>query len=81
MRVLRHQIENNTREKLVDISPLIAWMVRWAAELLSKHTTGMDGKTPYQRIREEDCVVPLVLFGERVLYLPMKTVRQDKGEV
>ena len=55
--------------------------VRWVAELLSKHAAESDGRTPYQRIRSEDCVVPWVPFGERVLYLPLKIVRQDKGEV
>ena len=58
----------------------MAWLAKWAAELISKYSTGDDGKTPYERIRQERCEVPLVPFGELVMYLPMKTATSSKGE-
>lgn len=57
----------------------MAWMARWAAELLSKYAPGDDGKTLFERIRQERCMVPLANFGEMVMYLPMKTTRESKG--
>ena len=39
----------------------------------------MGGKTPYERIRKEDCVTPLAPFGETIMYLPLKTVHRNKG--
>ena len=55
------------------------WLVRWAAELLSKYAVGSDGKTPYERVHKEDCVTPLVPFGETIMYLQLKTIHQNKG--
>ena len=48
--------------------------------MLSKYSPGDDGKIPYERIRNETCMVPLVPFGEVIMYLPLKTVPHSKGE-
>ena len=78
-RVLRHQVEHGTGRKIWDGAPIMAWMIRWAAELISKYAVGEDGRTPYERLRKEDCVTPLVPFGETVMYLPLKIVHRNKG--
>ena len=49
-------------------------MMRWAAELVTKYQTGKDGKTSHERIRGRACNKPLAIFGEKVLYLPLKSV-------
>ena len=33
----------------------------------------------HQRLRKEDCVTPLVPFGETVMYLPSQIVHRNKG--
>ena len=80
MRTLRHQLETGIGQTIPDQSPIMAWMAKWAAELISKYSLGEDGKTSYERIRKETCQVPLVRFGESVMYLPMKIVHVNKGE-
>ena len=80
VRALRHQIESGIRDKVPNDSPIMAWMVRWAAEILSKYNTGDDNRSPYQRIRKEDCAVPLAPFGESVMYLPLRTLKHTKGK-
>ena len=80
VRALRHQLETNIKMKILDSTPIMAWLVRWAAELLSKYTCGDDGKSPHERLHGEKCTTPLVPFRESVLYLPMKTMRRDKGD-
>ena len=67
VRTLRSQVEGNIKQKIQDNAPIMAWLVRRAAELISKYTIGDDGKSPYERIRQERCVTPLVPFGETVL--------------
>ena len=62
-----------------DDAPLMAWLVRWSAEFLSKYSRGDDGQSPCERIRGEPSKVPLVPFGEKVFYLPMKIVKRSKG--
>ena len=66
--------------KIPNESPIISWMVRWAGERLSQHSPGDDGRTPFERIRGERCVAPVIPFGEHVQYLPLKTVHKSKGE-
>ena len=68
------------KTKVPNESPIIPWMARWAAELLSQHSPGEDGRTPFERIRGEKCVVPVIPFGEQVMYLQMKIVQRSKGE-
>ena len=67
VRALRHQIEYNMKTTIPDDAPVMAWLVRWAAELLSKYAVGRDAKIPFERIRKEDCVTPLVHFGEMTM--------------
>ena len=78
--VLRHQIEQGIRDTIFYDAPVMAWMVRWAAELLSKYSPGDDGKIPFERIRNETCVTPCVPYGETIMYLPLQTVACSKGE-
>ena len=79
-RALRHQLEHNIKCRIPDDSPIMSWLVKWAAELLSKYAAGDDGRTPYERIRQESCAVPIAPFGETVMYLPLTTVKRSKGE-
>ena len=74
-RALRHQLEQGLKESVPDDSPIMAWMVRWAAELLSKYAPGDDGRTPYEIIRLESCAP----FGETAMYLPLKIASSGKG--
>ena len=77
--VLRHQIDSIIKHKISDEAPIMSWLVRWAAELLSKYAIADDGKTRYERVHEEDRMTLLVPFGETVMYLPLKTVHRNKG--
>ena len=55
-------------------------MIRWAGELISKHAIGDDGGIAYERIRGERCAVPVMPFGETIMYLPLRTAKHSKGE-
>ena len=68
MRVLRHKLERGIGQTILDQSVIMAWMAKWAAELISKYSVGDDGGTPYESIRRERCQGQLVPFGEVVLY-------------
>ena len=73
-------MESGIKCRVPDDAPLMSWLVRWAVELLSKYAPGDDGRTPYERIRNEACSVPIASFGETVLYLPLTTVKRNKGD-
>ena len=65
-RALRHGLERGIKDKVQDNAPIMAWLVRWAAELISKYSCGGDGESPHERIHGEKCTTPLVPFGEPV---------------
>ena len=78
-RALRHHVEHHIKAKIPDDAHIMSWMVRWAAVSISKYAAGEDGKTPYERIRQEDCVILLVPFGGTVMFFQIKTVHRNKG--
>ena len=79
VRVLRHQVEKWIKERIFDNAFVMACLVRWVAELLSKYSPGDDGRIPFERIRNEVCAVPQVPFGEVMMYLFFK--RQQEAKV
>lgn len=80
-RVLRHQVEHGIQQKIPEDAPIMSWMIRWAAELITKYPIGDDGRIAYERLRHEQCKLPMVPFGEAVMYLAMKTASRSKGEL
>ena len=72
VRALRHHSACGIQQRLPDDSPIMAWSIRWAGEFISKYSVGDDGKSAYERIRGEQCAVPIVPFGEAVMYYHSK---------
>ena len=50
--------------------PCMMWMPRHAAYLLTRFRIGPDGKTPYERTFGRSWRIPLVSFGEHILFRP-----------
>ena len=73
-------MEEDIDQKIPKGSNIIAGMVRWAAELISKYSVGCDGKSSYERIRQERSKVPIAMFGEVALYLPLETANALKEQ-
>ena len=80
VRILRHQLECGLQRKVQDDAPIMSWLMRWAGEVISKYSTGDDRKIAYERIRGELCVVPVMPFGDIVMYLPLRRTKHNKGE-
>ena len=79
-RTLMAQLEEGVGQKVPKGSNIISWMARWAVELISNYSSGYDGKSPYERLRGESSKVPIAIFGESVLYLPLKTAKTLKEQ-
>ena len=50
--------------------PCMMWLPRHAAYLLTRFRIGPDGKTPYERTFGRSWRIPLVSFGEHILFRP-----------
>ena len=67
-RVLKLHLQVRIKRKIAQEEPIMPWLVRWAAMLLSRFGKGKDGKTPYERQRGRKCELEIVPFGEVVWY-------------
>ena len=71
-------MEDKAKIELKSDDIIVQWMIRWAAMLVSRCSTGKDGLTPYERRRGRRCRIPMVPFGEKVYY---KETRGTKDRV
>lgn len=60
VRTFRSQIEANTNAKIEMKRQFATWLIRWAGEVLTKYSRGIDNKTPWERRRGEACDKPIV---------------------
>ena len=78
LRTIRHQVEHRLQEKINNESPLMTWLVAWAAEVLCRYKIQAFGRTSYEYATGHKGLQPIAIFGERVMfrYTPDKTHRK-----
>ena len=81
VRVFKLQIDENTSLKLDQTFNIYSWMIRWAGMLISRFSVGLDGRTAYERLRGRLCKVPVVPFGEYVIYKEMREGKARKSKI
>ena len=81
LRTNKIALEQEINLKVPLQSPLLAWLVEYAAFIVNIRIKGEDGLTAHQRVRKCAFVKRLVPFAERVLvHLPIKgPERQEAG--
>ena len=68
IRTFRCDIEGKTGKTVKLSDPIVPWIVRHAAYVITRCRVGSDGKTALQRIKGRKVNVPWVPFGETVLF-------------
>ena len=63
-RTLRSDLESKIGHRVPVRHPLISWMIRHAADLVTWCSKGHDGRTAHQRLRGRDFKTRLLGFGE-----------------
>ena len=69
-RALLSDLEFKLEKKVDPGHPLLVWLPRHAAFLLTRYRVGTDGKTAFERTYGRKWRIPLVRFGESILYRP-----------
>ena len=67
-RTLRISAEQNTSVRVADYSPLLSWLPRFAAQVMSKMRIGKDGKTSEMLRTGRRWRKPMAQFGENVWF-------------
>ena len=55
-------------DKIEIKGPLIAWLIEHAASAITRAKVGIDGKTPYQRLKGRKFTTTPPMWLEKVLY-------------
>ena len=79
-RVLKLCLEDKWSAKIPDDHAIITWMVGHAGYLLSRFSVGVDGKTPYERLKGKKAKMGGVEFGEGI-WFKMKSKSQGIGKL
>ena len=53
--------------------PLFPWLIKWAGDLLTRYVVGESGRSAYEQIKRKASTRALAKFGEKILYMPMKS--------
>ena len=69
-RVLKSELEFNYQKRLAADAPILAWMVRHAANVMCRGRIGADGRTPEQRRTGRRWTKATVLLGEQCFFKP-----------
>ena len=67
-RTLRISAEQNTSVRIADDSPLLSWLLRFAAQVMNKMRIGKDEKTSEMRRTGRRWRKPMAQFGEKVWF-------------
>ena len=81
VRVLKLQLESKLKRAIAVQEPIMQWMVRWAAMLLSRFRVGGDGQTAFQRQTGKRCITDVVPYAETVWYRELHASGERKRSI
>ena len=68
VRTVRHHLEYRLQDKISKDSPLMTWLVSWAAEVLCRYKVQSYGRTSYEFNTGHKGTQAIAIFGERVMF-------------
>jgi len=81
IRTLKIAVETRIGEQLESSSVLLAWLAEHAAVVYNRCAVMADGRSPWQRAYGKASTMPLLPFGEKVLYKPLKRTGDHKNSL
>ena len=81
VRVLKLQLEAKLNRTIAIQEPIMHWMVRWAAMLLSHFRVGEDRQTAFQRQMGKRCISDVIPFKETVWYRELHATGERKRSI
>ena len=71
VRTLKDQVEEKYQQHIQQDHPFLAWLIRHAVDLWSKFQLGVDGKTPYERLKGKKFSKEMLPIGSCLHYMPL----------
>lgn len=80
-RAMKSALQEKLGTEVDDRHPLLTWLGRHSNFLISRYRIGSDGRTAYERLKGKKWRRPMVTFGERVWFRPLKSYSKDKNDL
>ena len=81
IRTIKDNVEAKTGRKIPRKSGLFQWLVEWAAATITRYRVNSDGKTSYATIKGRQSQAQVAGFGEKVLYMPLKSSKVGRSKL
>ena len=79
-RAMKSALQEKLGMEVPDAHPVLTWLARHANFLMSRfRINGHDGKTGYERLKGRKWRRPVVMFGERIWFRPLKSYTAGAG--
>ena len=73
VRAMKSWLEEKLGVVIDDRHAILTWLARHANFLITRYRIGQDGKTGYERLKGKRWKRPMVAFGERIWFRPLKS--------
>ena len=80
-RAMKSSLQEKLGIELVDGHHVLTWLARHGAFLISRYRVGADGRTPYERLKGKAWRRPMVTFGERVWFRPLRSYTSGRSDL
>lgn len=81
IRTIKDDLEAKTGLDIEMNHLVMPWLIEWAGVVLNRYMVYKDGHTAYRNITGKSSKRPVANFGEKVLYMPLKTERLKMDKV
>ena len=80
-RCMKSSLEEQLGKEVGEKHPILSWLARHANFLMSRYRMGPDGRTAHERARGKKWKRPVVTFGERIWFRPLKSYLKGQSDL
>ena len=80
-RCMKSALEEQLGKEVGEKHPILSWLARHANFLMSRYRMGPDGRTAHERARGKRWKRPVVVFGERIWFRPLKSYMKGQSDL
>ena len=80
-RAMKSALQEHLGVEIGEKHPILSWLARHGNFLISRYRVGQDGKTGYEKLKGKKWRRPVVTFGERVWFRPLKSYMAGKSDL
>ena len=80
-RCMKSSLEEQLGKEVGEKHPILSWLARHANFLMSRYRIGPDGRTGHERARGKKWRRPVVAFGERIWFRPLKSYMKGQSDL